>query len=196
MSFENHVCYFCDETYPYPSCFITNYNNLWICEDCEMIIPINIIEQNSECCICLENKILIKLPSCIHKLCFDCCKTIYFGCSTNRPPLHWKNVESSNWPYEFNDDNENDPERIKYNEYCEFENKYFDIGTKSYDELIEIRNSLISVRPEWINTYEFINYENSQFRYHTECVKLDLEWEKYNETKLKGNSICPQCRAK
>jgi hypothetical protein len=100
------------------------------------------------------------------------------------------------WPYELNDYDENDPERIKYEEYNEFEIKHFDIGKYNYDELITIRNSLITERPEWMNTEEFINYENGQFRYHTDCVILDKEWENYNESKTKGNGICPLCRAK
>jgi hypothetical protein len=46
-----------------------------------------------------------------------------------------------------------------------------------------------------MNSPEFINYENNSFIYHIECIKLDREWEKYNETKTKGNSNCPLCRA-
>lgn len=194
-NFENHLCYFCDETYPYPSCFIENYNGIWICEGCEIVIPINNIEINDECCICFEDKLLIKLPTCIHKVCFECCKTIYFGSTTIQRPIHRRELELPDWPYVLNDDDDNDPERIKYDEYCEYENKYFDIGTKSYDELIEIRNSLISERPAWMNTHEFINYENCQFIYHTEFIKLDKEWEEYNKMKTKGNGTCPLCRA-
>jgi len=145
MNIELHICYFCEINYPYPSCFISNHDGLWICYHCS--------------------------------------------------DLDIEYTESPDWPYEFNDD-DNDPERIKYEEYCDFENLHFDIETKNYDELIEIRNSLISQRPEWMNSSEFINYENTSFRYHTECIKLDREWEEYNETKTKGNSICPLCRAK
>jgi hypothetical protein len=198
MSSEIYLCYFCDEPYPYPSCFIENHNGIWICEGCEMVMPINNIEQNVECCICLEDKTLIKLPTCIHKVCFGCCKTIYFGSTTNERPIHLREMplESLDWPYELNDDDENDPEHIKQQEYDKFETKNFDIETKSYDELIIIRNSLISERPEWMNTEEFINYENGMFIYHTEFVKLEKKWEKYNENKTKGNKTCPLCRAK
>jgi hypothetical protein len=196
MSFENYLCYFCDEVYPYPSCFIENYNGIWICEGCEIIVSINNIEQNSECCICLEDKILIKLPSCIHKLCFECCKTVYFGSSTHQRPVHWRemNIEAPEWPYNINEDDINDIEFLKQQEYDVFENMHFDIETKNYDELISIRNSLISERPEWMNTEEFINYENYLFRYHTEFIKLEREQKKYNENKIKGNRSCPLCR--
>jgi hypothetical protein len=195
-NFEDQLCYFCDETYPHPSCFIENYNDIWICQSCEMVIPINNIEQNVECCICLEDKTLIKLPTCIHKLCFGCCKTIYFGSTSNERPIHWREmiIEGSNWPYDINEDDENDLEYIKYEEYDKFETKHFDIKTKSYDELIEIRNNLISERHEWMNTEEFINYENDMFKYHTEFVKLEKEWDNYNENKTKGNGTCPLCR--
>ena len=191
---ENRLCYFCDHLYPHPSCFIDNYHGIWVCESCEITIPIKNIQKNEECCVCFEDKPLIQLPTCLHKVCLGCCKTIYFGSTPNERPIEMI-VECPDWPYELNDDDDNDPESIKYKEYCEFDNKYFDIGTKSYDELITIRNGFISERPDWMNSDEFINYENSNFRYHTECVKVEKEWEKYNENKTKGNSNCPLCRA-
>ena len=195
---ENNSCYFCDQVYPYHSCFIENKNGLWFCKGCERIIPVNNIQEFEECSVCFEYKSLIKLPTCIHKLCLDCCKTIYFGSSSTQPPIHLceMTIECPSWPYEINDDNNNDPEFVKYNEYCDFDIKYFDIETNNYDELIEIRNKLIPERPVWMNTAEIINYENNNFRYHTECIKSDKEWEIYNENKTKGNSCCPLCREK
>ena len=195
--YENYLCYFCDETFPYPSCFIENYNNYWVCDTCTNTIPVNIIQEKEDCCVCFEVKDLIKLPTCNHTVCFECCKTIYFGSTKNERPKHWRDImdECPDFP-NLNDDDENDPNRIKMEEYFDYNDKHFDIETNTYDELIEIRNSLISERPEWMNTPEIINYENKTFRYHTEFVKLDREWEKYNETKTKGNSTCPLCRAK
>ena len=192
---KNQLCYFCDNIYPHSSCFIGNYNDIWVCYDCEMIIPINIQEQG-KCCVCLEDNPLNKLPTCIHKVCLECCKTIYFGSTKNERPIHEREItiESPDWPYELNDDDYD----IKYDEYCDFERKYFnfDLETSSYDELITIRNSFIMKRPEWMNTEKFINYENFNFRYHLECIKLEKEWEIYNENKTKGNSSCPLCRSK
>lgn len=197
---ENHLCYFCDEPYPHPSSFITNYYEKWVCFRCEDFgLPINYnIQENGECPICFEDNILIKLPRCIHKVCFGCCKTIYFGSTTNERPVHWTELthDRSRWAYEFNDDDENDPVRIKYEEYEEFEIKHIDYFKYNYDELITIRNSLITERPEWMNTEEFINYENGQFRYYTDCEMLEKEWENYNENKIKGNGSCPFCRIK
>ena len=65
----------------------------------------------------------------------------------------------------------------------------------TYEEMIINRNISINHRPDWMNTEEFINYENSRFKYHIESVKLDEEWDKYDASKTKGNSKCPLCRA-
>jgi hypothetical protein len=72
--YENQLCYFCDKPYPHPSCLISNYFEKWLCFNCETFrLPINYnIQENGECPICFEDNILIKLPSCIHKLCFGC----------------------------------------------------------------------------------------------------------------------------
>ncbi len=195
---ENYVCYFCDTQYPHPSCFIDNYNGIWMCQHCEMLIPINNTQENDDCCVCFEYKPLINLPTCIHKVCLDCCKTIYFGSTTNNPPIQlmYANITHPNWPYDINEDDDNDHEYIRQQEYDKFETTYFDITTKSYGELIIIRNNLISERPEWMNTDEFIIYENCLFRYRTEFEKLDKEWEEYNANKTKGNGTCPLCRIK
>lgn len=201
MNTEFHTCYFCEIGYPYPSCFISNQNGLWFCENCtEFVLYIKYNNKTSECPICYEIKNEAKLP-CGHKLCVDCCKQIYFGSTTIQRPIKQNEMilELPDWPYEFNDDDDNDIERIKYNEYCDFQIKYFDLLNdyeKTYDELIENRDSLIPQRPEWMNSEIFINYENNDFKYHTDCIKLDREWEEYNETKTKGNCICPLCRAK
>ena len=197
VNFENHLCYFCDETYPYPSCFILNYNELWVCHNCDFILINYNNKENDVCCVCFEESTLYKLPSCNHKLCVKCCKTIFFGSTTNERPIHWREmtIESSDYPYQINDDDDSDPETIRYNEYCEYEDKHFNYE-KTYNELIEIRNSLIIERPDWMNTEAFINYENEQFMYHTEFNKLDKEWEMYEKSKLRGNKNCPLCRCR
>ena len=41
-------------------------------------------------------------------------------------------IEYPEFPYNFDDDDDNDPERIKYEEYCEYENESFNIVTKFY----------------------------------------------------------------
>jgi len=199
---ENQPCYFCDEPYPSASCFISNYQGVNVCYNCdEFRIDINFANQeNCECCVCLEDKNLIKLPTCSHRVCFGCCKTIYWGSTENIPPAHSKLIECPDWPFEFNDDDDNDPERIKLNEYSEYEGIYNAILTasydeNSYDELIKIRNKQFLKRPAWMNTEEFIQYENESIRYHVNVLKSERDWEIYNEGKIRGNGLCPLCRA-
>ena len=71
--------------------------------------------------------------------------------------------------------------------------KRCNIKENSYDELVTIRNNLISERSEWMNSDAFINYENGLFKY---CSEFRKEWKMYDENKTKGNSSCPLCRAK
>jgi len=194
--FENKLCYFCDETYPHPSCFIDNHNGIWVCYSCENVVSINTIQENGECCICFENKPLIKLPTCIHKVCLECCKTIYFGSTTSGRPIHWRELsdEHPTWPYEINEEDE--IEDKKQEEYYYFEELHFDYEKKSYDELIQIRNNLITQRPDWMNTDTFINYENENIRYQVKLIRVENEWNNYSENKTIGNRVCPLCRAK
>ena len=198
FNFENKLCYFCDETYPHPSCFISNYDDLYVCSHCEEFrLPINYNNRvNDECCVCFEENPLIKLPTCSHKVCLKCCKTIYFGSTTNERPIHWREMtdEAPVWPYENNDDEDNEDDDKKQEEYYYSQDTHFNYEENTYDELIEIRNNLIAFRPEWMNTEEFINYENDCFSYHTKIAQVEREWEKYNENKTKGNGTCPLCR--
>jgi len=55
---------------------------------------------------------------------------------------------------------------IKAEEFYYLEDKYFNYEENTYDELIEIRNSLIPERPDWMNTDGHITYENLLFKYH------------------------------
>jgi hypothetical protein len=200
--FENLACYFCDEPFPSPSCFISNYQGVNVCMRCDDFrLNINFDNQeNGECCVCLEDKNLIKLPTCTHRVCFSCCKTIYWGSTENTPPAHSKLIECSDWPYEINDNDDNDPESVKRDEYWDFAGIYDDILTgsydeNSYDELIKIRNKQFLKRSVWMNTEEFIQYENEYIRYHVNVLKADADWEIYCEGKTRGNGICPLCRA-
>jgi len=197
--YENKLCYFCDEIYP--KCFLISIKGKkeGVCCHCENKLPIKYDqEENGECCVCINETILVKLPTCHHKLCIGCCKTIYFGSSTIERPLHWREIidKIPVWPYTINEEDENDPEQKKYNEYCEYQNIYFETNKKSYEELLEIRNSVMLDRPDWMNTENFLNYENRSLRFSTEFVKLDKEWKEYNKNKTKGNKTCPLCRTK
>ena len=35
-------------------------------------------ELKKECCVCLEEKRLVSLPKCIHEVCIECLRKIYF----------------------------------------------------------------------------------------------------------------------
>jgi ribosomal protein L37AE/L43A len=195
--YENQLCYFCDEPYPVHRAIINKYNDIWVCHHCEnSFVSIN-NEENGECSVCFENKHLIQLQSCIHKLCLGCCKTIYMGSTTNNRPMHINemNHEQPIFPYE-TDDNEMEDENTKQDEYYSFEDLHFDYKTKTYDELMIIRDTLITSRPEWMNTQEFINYENENIKYQIKILNVEKEWDNWNENKIRGNRCCPLCRAK
>jgi hypothetical protein len=193
------LCYFCDEIYNHTSCFISNYYEVWICSNCkDFKLPINYnIQENGECPICFEDKILIKLPTCIHKICLGCCKTIYFGSTTKERPIHYSEITDEHplWPYEITNKN-CELEDKKQEEYYYFEDTHFDYKTKTYDELVIIRNNLITERPEWMNTEAFINYENNTIKYQIQILNIEKDCDDYNENKTKGNSSCPLCRIK
>ena len=232
---DNYIiksCYFCD--YPYDVCSdyekkldengvyhsnIKKYKDLWVCFSCEndSLRWTNFsIQENGECCICFEENILLKLPTCIHKLCIQCCKTIYYGSTVSEPPIISLNdIEQPKWPYPFYCSREEELKGTrkdwmiwddKEEEYSWFSNEYFndfykpELKNKSYDELVAIRDSLILAkvkeRLDWMNTEEFINYENSLFYYQIVSKKIKKIWKKFNKKKTIGNGLCPICRAK
>ena len=194
-NFELQMCYFCQAKMPHPSCLISYHNNLWICCNCdEFTLSIKYSDDLTECPVCYEIKKPAQLP-CGHNVCLDCYKIIYFGISDEPKPRYEHEMENKfvDWPFS---ENESDYEE-KQNEFDKIEFKYdlCNCEKHTYEEMIINRNISINHRPDWMNTEEFINYENSRFKYHIESVKLDEEWDKYDASKTKGNSTCPLCRA-
>jgi len=220
-------CYFCDYPYEVPAnyaenldeygvyhSYIKKYHDLWVCMSCTSSGKLGWtdfrIQENGECCVCLEDKILLNLPTCSHKVCIQCCKTIYCGFTKAEPPTISRNdIERPEWPYPFYSSNEEEFKGTrkdwmiwddKEGEYSDFTNKYFNEYYKSYDEIVALRDSLIlqkvEERLDWMNTEEFINYENELFCYNIVCKKIEKKWEKFNNKKTKGNGLCPMCRAK
>jgi len=185
-------CYFCDEPGWYPGTCLEYYNGIYVCHYCRTFeLSIDYSEQETGVCeVCFDEKTLLTLP-CYHKLCLQCCKTIYFGIATTSRPIYWREIEGPDWPFIL-DDNENDPERIKYDEYQEFHTQWFDMDN-SYKKLIQIRNNLLSIRPDWMNTDTFIEYENEELYYLSECRIAEKAWNEYNDNKFKGNGCCPFC---
>jgi len=105
-----------------------------------------------------------------------------------RPHRHWLELDIPEWPESLSD--------VKNEEYLIFDSEHYDCNQYTYESLITIRDSLLSQRPTWMNTEEFINYENGCFRCSTDCIKLVKLWEDYERSKIKGNNCCPLCRAK
>lgn len=182
--------------------------DLWICLLCSRGCLRNVdftIQENGECCVCFETSILLQLPTCSHKMCIQCCKTIYYGSSTVTPPSESHNdITHPDWPYEFHCSDEDLYKGTRKDwmivddkefEYGGFFNDYFDYQNNSYEELIAIRDSLIDERPDWMNTEVFIHYENALLHYCIEQERIQQLWEDFNETKIMGNRLCPICRA-
>jgi hypothetical protein len=215
-------CYFCDYPYKvsknyeenidednnYNGNFIYKYKDLWICLSCNKTKGLHhmnfSLQEYGECCVCLEEKILLQLPTCTHKICIQCCKTIYYGSTSIEPPTESRHdIINPDWPYEFYCSNEAELKGTrkdwmiwddKEDEYNDFRNEYLDYTNKSYEELVSIRDSLISTRIDWMNTEKFINYENLFFHYLIDSERINKIWENYNNKKIKGNGTCPLCR--
>lgn len=198
------ICNFCEEPHSYgigtrggeegddP---ISNYNGLFICYHCEYnILPIQYnIQENGECCVCFEESSLVTLPSCVHKICLGCCKTIYFGSSTESRPPHWREITNNPPPWPFAADGDEEITR-QLEEYIDYENEHFIYQEQSYEELVLTRDWSIPYRSAWMNTDIFIEYENQCFRYHHEFEKIVAVWNTYRENKTRGNGKCPLCR--
>ena len=196
-------CYFCEDTDI--SCIIFG-NKLFACFSCTFTIQkLNTIKENDEeCPICLEIKRTIELSNCNHRLCLECCKTIYFGKSNKKNipinPLKIKvNTDSPKWPYQiFGKEEEEEEEYEKFILYFDFKDKYLDFSNKKikkYEELLNFRDNLIPKREDWMNTEIFINYENKVLKKEFEIKKAEKKWEKYKQTKKIYKQNCPLCRS-
>ena len=156
---------------------------------------------------------MLNLPTCTHKVCTQCCKTIYYGSTSAEPPnISLNDIERPEWPYPFYSSNEEEFKGTRKDwmiwddkeaEYSDFTNKYFndtELKHKSYDEFVALRDSLIlekvEERLDWMNTEEFINYENDLFWYNIVRKKIEKKWKKFNNKKTVGNGLCPMCRSK
>jgi len=188
------ACSFCDQEFENPSIFISNYNEVWICRNCDnLMFPKNIME-NDDCSACLKNTHVLKIRNCIHKLCSECFKKTNFGSTIH--PKQWEDLEMKTelpeWPFEIKKEDDSDPEYIKRQEYQQFFITNFNNEKATYDELIEIRNNLISTRPAWMNIQIIINFENQHFKYITELFKTVNGLDDYK--KAKDGAFCPLCR--
>ena len=181
-------CYFCDDLGWYPGTCL-EYYGFYVCFHCRNFSELHVdysIQEQGECGICFENTTLLTLP-CNHKLCLQCCKMNYFGIATTERPVHWRELNSPIWPKEFDD-----PESVHYEEYEAFRTEWFNMDN-SYEKLIRIRNNLLSIRPDWMNTETFLKYEDESLKYDKESGRLEKEWDEYEENKRIGCQECPFC---
>lgn len=190
------ACSFCEEEFLHPSIFISNYNEVWICRDCNKLLFHEDIMENGDCCSCLKNTNVLALCNCIHKVCSECFKETNFGSTIN--PTEWQGVQIKTdpptWPFQIEKEDDSDPEYIKAQEYQDFFAKNFNNEEATYDEKIAIRDTLISTRPEWMNTEQFITYENNNLKFITDFFKTVNGLDEYKKTK--EGVFCPLCREK
>lgn len=169
------ICTFCDEV---GSLSLRTHHGLVSCYSCRYRFRIDFYEQvTGECGVCFENTTLLTLP-CNHLLCTQCVKTIYYGIATTPRPKHWRE-----YPYPFCD-----MDTIKYNEYKKFRLKWLKTN-ESYEDLLKRRDTLCSTRPSWMNTKDFLEYENNLLQ----VICSQKEWETYEVQKFKGDARCPYC---
>ncbi len=133
-----------------------------------------------KCCVCFK-KTKGLLP-CNHCVCFTCRETIYYSVSITERPIQFAEiVPFPKWP--LTDEN--------HHEYEAFRDIWLD-RKNSYEKLIQIRNNLKSIRPDWMETESFFKYENELLLFESECVKLEKAWKEYQEN-INIHKICPLC---
>jgi len=79
-----------------------------------------------------------------------------------------------------------------HREYKAFRSTWLD-KKNSYVKLIQIRNNLKSIRPDWMETESFLKYENELLLFEADCAKLEKAWKEYQEN-IDIHKICPLCR--
>lgn len=132
-----------------------------------------------KCCVCFK-KTNGLLP-CQHCVCLQCRETIYYSVSITERPIQFAEIICPEWPLT---DKHHD-------EYEEFRSTWLD-KKNSYVKLIQIRNNLKSIRPDWMETESFLKYENELLLFEADCAKLEKAWKEYQEN-IDIHKICPLC---
>lgn len=208
-------CFFC-EKFQGDSRFIEERGGIWFCSSETDIIPFtkkcfsfgeqyDTASEVKECPICLIDKNLIKLPTCTHEICIDCCKTNYFGTSPNERQM---NGEGYMMKYEVAVPDNIDEEQYDY--YVNFREEHGYTYVDESDETIKdsdipieienrknIRDDLKNDRPDWMNTESFIEYENKEIEFWINMSIVEDKWKEYKKNMvMPENQCCPFCRAK
>ena len=210
---NGQICYFCEEFQEFHNSsgnpqFIKKENGIWFCtEHHSSTIPLtkecHLFGENydktsilKECPVCFVESHLIKLPTCTHELCLNCCKTNYFGSSNNPRPIcdnQYASIINNFNPVVY-------PENL-----TEEQIDYYEANKPNYTmsnddttlaEIKTIRDTFKRNRPEWMNTEDFINFENKDIEF---LLTLELTENCFNEYKsnmtVSDNQCCPLCRA-
>ena len=173
------MCTFCDDV---GGLSLRTHHGLATCYSCRYRFRIDFNQQvTGECGVCFENATLLTLP-CNHQLCTHCVKIIYYGIATKPRPIHWRDLPFPYWE---------DMDTIKYREYKAFRLKWLDTN-EPYETFLQRRDALCSVRPSWMNTEAFLEYENNLLQ----VICSQKEWEEYEDKKFKGDGSCPYCKCK
>ena len=134
-----------------------------------------------KCCVCFK-KTKGLLP-CTHCVCLQCRETIYYSVSITERPVQFADIICPEWPMDLTDEN--------HREYEEFRATWLD-KKNSYEKLIQIRNNLQSIRPDWMETESFLKYENDLLLFESDCARLEKAWKEYQKN-IHIHKICPLC---
>jgi hypothetical protein len=158
-------------------------------EQAERIIQ----EMTDECPVCLKDAVLIELPTCVHKVCIPCCKTIYFGTAregVERPiQLNEMSRQHPRWEITQCDEFTRREHMFELNHFCHWR--------KTPAELIAIRNNRVNnnLRPNALYNDRIYLYESELIKYKVEERRVIDAWDDYQSKKCKGNGLCPLCRS-
>lgn len=188
---EGLRCYWCERP---GGTTINDIVFCWQSQVCYLELCANVLAKidtksnDVECPVCLNYATVLELPNCKHKLCLDCYKTIYFGKSEYEKPC---DCSLPTWTFdECDEDGESDGEK-EHSKFLQRINYAYENDERTYEELIELRNSLLYERPEWMNCVGIVNYENELFQ---TCSEYKIKENTYLSNLTIGNKICPLCR--
>ena len=160
--FQFIECLFCGEYEHDDESLIKKYDDIFICKNCMLLYPNKniIIVDNNECPIYYDSNKTLKLPNCEHYLCLICFQKLYYGKDLIKIKYNPRiKLSKPKFPYEIK----------KIREYQNWIDENEDIYYNSNNK--KIWNKICKKRPDWMNTSEFVEYENKEKIYR----KLDDE---------------------
>jgi hypothetical protein len=185
---KHEECKICGGYYLNNDIYIKNYNNYYICNECNNNdFNNNIIfsENYLECLSCKENKKLIKLVSCEHYICVDCYSNNYNFCYEKNYKEDLEKYKPR-FPYD---------EFEKEKEYLEYYN-YTNMDYEDYIKLNEKeKNKLRQNYSELMTQKEIIEYERKEIIYYNLSKKNNENKLDYYLLKIFITpKTCPICK--